>query len=87
MTRNILKEPPIDWSDYIGAPDRSDLEQTELNLRDLIRMGERKIKAINFDVSIIDNLESEILKEGYMVFVIPSNVVAYADFYLLKPSN
>ena len=45
------------------------------------------IKAINFDVSIIQNLEAEILKSGYRIQFIPragNQRTAYADFYLIK---
>lgn len=84
MTWIKLKEPPENIGDYIGAPDKNTIEQTESNLRELIRQRASHIKAIAFDVSIIRNLENEIAINGYGVQVIPGEVASYADFYLVK---
>ncbi len=87
MTWMELKEPPQDRGDFIEAPEKNTLEQTEWNLKELLKMRTLNIKTINFDVRIIQNLEAEILKSGYRIQFIPytgPRMVAYADFYLIK---
>jgi len=84
MTWIQLKEPPENIGDYIGAPDKNTIEQTESNLRELIKQGLSSIKAVAFDVSIIKNLEAEIAKNGYGIQFVPNGVASYADFYLVK---
>ena len=84
MTWIRLNEPPENIGSYVGAPDKNTVEQTESNLRELIKQGASNIKAIAFDVSIIRNLENEIAKNGFAVQVIPGKVASYADFYLVK---
>jgi hypothetical protein len=79
-----LKEPPKDLSNYIRASELNTPEQTELNLRGLIKQGTLNIMAIRFDVSIIKNLETEIIKTGYRVQFVPSEIESYASFYLAK---
>jgi hypothetical protein len=84
MTWIQLTEPPDDSDDYLSASDLNTVELTEGNLRERLKIGTSKIKAIGFDVSIIKNLETELADKGYKIQVIPGDVFAFADFYLLK---
>ena len=84
MTWNELKDLPKDFSSYIGASEGNTPEQSEWNLSELIKLKATNIKAINFDVSIIKKLESEIAKNGYGIQFIPREIASYADFYLVK---
>jgi hypothetical protein len=84
MTWIQLKQPPEDADVYLKASDLNTVELTEGNLRARLKVGTPKIKAIGFDVSIIKNLETELAANGYKVQVIPGDVFAFADFYLLK---
>ena len=84
MTWIQLKEPPKDLSNYIGASEGNTPEQSAWNLSELIKLRATSIKAIGFDVSIIKNLETEISKNGYGIQFVPSELAAYADFYLVK---
>jgi hypothetical protein len=83
MTWIQLKEPPKDLVGYIGAPYFDTPEKTESNLRGLIREGKSNIKAISFDVGIIQNLEKDIIENKYIVQFVPTSVEAFADFYLV----
>ena len=84
MNWTPLKEPPKDFSDYIGAPELDTPEKSQMNLRGLIKQGTSNIKAIRFDISIIKNLESEIVENGYTVQILPSEIESFASFYLAK---
>jgi hypothetical protein len=83
-SRTQKRRAPKNIGDYIGAPDKNTYEQTESNLRELIKQRSSNIKAIAFDVGIIRNLENEIAKNRYGVQFIPGEVASYADFYLVK---
>ena len=60
------------------------VEQTESNLRELLKQGISNIKALGFDVCIIQNLQADIGRSGYRVQFMPTGLAAYADFYLAK---
>jgi hypothetical protein len=59
-------------------------EQSEQNLKGLIKQGTSNIKANCFDVGIIKNLEKEIIENGYKLQFIPTSIESFADFYLAK---
>lgn len=85
MTWFPLDKEPGDWSEYFETPDKNDPEQTQLNLKALIKKGEfKKICARNFDVSILQNLDSDIIENGYKVQVLAGPVASYASFFLVK---
>ena len=84
MTWIILKEPPTDLMDFIGAPGLDTPEKSAQNLRELVKQGTSNIKAIRFDVSIIKSLEKEIIGNGYRIEVFPSEMESFASFYLVK---
>jgi hypothetical protein len=84
MTWIILKEPPQDLSDFVGAPELDAPEKSAKNLRGLIKQGTSNIKAIRFDVSVIKSLEADIIEHGYRIQVVPSELESYASFYLEK---
>jgi hypothetical protein len=79
-----LKAPPKNFENYIGTPDGNTPEISERNLRDLMQQKFPNIMAVNFDVSIIKNLESELIKNKYTVQFFPSEVASYATFFLEK---
>jgi hypothetical protein len=84
MTWIQLKKPPENLSDFVGAPDYDTPEKSEQNLRGLIKQGTSNIKAVCFDVGIINNLEKEIIENGYRVQFVPTIKECFADFYLAK---